>query len=72
MDDNVKNMPDTVIRQEGFRALIDRLGHVGAERFVAIIIREPFDYTKWQKNLFEDIPLEELGAKADAYSRSLD
>jgi len=29
----------------------DILGSVAAERFIALIQREPFDYTSWQKEL---------------------
>jgi hypothetical protein len=25
---------------------------------------EPFDYTEWQRDLFKEMPLEELGQKA--------
>jgi hypothetical protein len=34
------------------------------ERFVALIQREPFDYTKWHQNMDDDISLEELSRKA--------
>jgi len=56
---------------QGFQALKEKLGPVEFERFIVIINRERFDYTKWRKNLFEDLPLEELASQADQYSRSL-
>ena len=31
------------------------LGDVEAERFIALIQREPFDYTKWRQELDEDL-----------------
>jgi hypothetical protein len=31
---------------------------------------EPFDYTKWQENLFEDMTIEELAKKADEYVKN--
>jgi len=40
------------------------LGLVEAERFIMLIQREPFDYTKWQENLFEDMTVEEISKKA--------
>ncbi|QAT61979.1 hypothetical protein EQM13_10470 [Acidilutibacter cellobiosedens] len=55
---------DAVIRQEGMDVLIEKLGKVDAERFITLIIREPFDYTKWQENLFEDLTVRELSEKA--------
>ncbi len=62
---------DTMIKKEGFKALKEKLDLVEFERFIVIINREKFDYTKWRKNLFEDFSLEELESKADQYSRSL-
>ena len=57
---------DTVIRNEGMQALLDNLGLVEAERFIMLIQREPFDYTKWQENLFEDMSIEEISENAAA------
>jgi hypothetical protein len=55
---------DTVLRNEGMRILIKNLGNVEAERFVTLINREPFDYTEWQRNLFEGMSVRELSKKA--------
>ena len=56
---------DTVIKVEGMRVLLDRLGKVDAERFVALMSREPFDYTKWRDSLQdENISLQELSQRA--------
>lgn len=55
---------DTVIKQEGMNILLEKLGKVDAERFISLIIREPFDYTKWQKNLFDNLNVAELSKKA--------
>ena len=57
-------MTDTVLKTEGIKLLTQNLGKVEAERFISLIIREPFDYTKWQQNLFEDMSVEELSKKA--------
>jgi len=43
-------LTDNEIKLQGIEALIDSLGEVQAERFISLILREPFDYTKWQKN----------------------
>lgn len=43
---------DTEIKVNGLKALVDALGQVEAERFVALLTREPFDYTNWQKTLW--------------------
>ena len=55
---------DTVIKNEGMKILSDNLGMIEAERFIMLIQREPFDYTKWQEDLFEDMSIEEISEKA--------
>jgi len=57
---------DTVIKNEGMKLLSNSLGMVEAERFIMLIQRESFDYTKWQDNLFEDMSLEEISERASA------
>jgi hypothetical protein len=54
---------DAEIKQRGIKVIAD-LGNVQAERFISLIIREPFDYTKWQKDLWPDESVEELSKKA--------
>ena len=61
---------DTVLKCEGMKILAERLGVVEAERFIALMRREPFDYTEWQRNLFGDTPLEEFLKNADEYSKT--
>ena len=51
---------DTLIRTEGMNILIKNLGLVEAERFVMLMQKDTFDYTKWQENLFEDMTIEEI------------
>jgi hypothetical protein len=48
----------------GMRSLVDSLGEVDAERFITRLIREPFDYTKWQRNLFSNMTLDEISTEA--------
>jgi hypothetical protein len=38
-----------------------------AERFITLMIREPFDYTKWQSNLWTAKTLEEISEEAMKY-----
>jgi hypothetical protein len=40
------------------------LGLIEAERFVMLIQKESFDYTKWQEDLFEDMTIEEIYTNA--------
>ena len=55
---------DTEIRLKGLQVLTKYLGDVEAERFIALIQREPFDYTKWRQGLDEDLPIEEISRRA--------
>ena len=57
---------DTEIKSKGFQLLARYLGDVEAERFVALIQREPFDYTKWRQDVDEELSLEEISHKAMA------
>jgi hypothetical protein len=52
------------LRDEGMKILINNLGRVEAERFISLIIREPFDYTEWQRDLFADMSVKELSNSA--------
>ena len=55
---------EIALRNEGMQILIKNLGCVEAERFISLIIREPFDYTEWQRNLFNDMSVKELSNSA--------
>jgi hypothetical protein len=51
----------------GMKILIEQLGNVEAERFVSILLREPFDYTKWRRdNLCIGMTVEETSKDAMA------
>jgi len=52
--------------------LAKNLGMVEAERFVMLIQKEPFDYTKWQENLFENMTIEEISKKASEYRKEME
>ncbi len=62
---------DTEIRIKGIKALTESLGDVEAERFISLIQREPFDYTKWRQGMDEDLSIEEISKKAMALRRKL-
>ena len=55
---------DTEIKLKGNHLLSEYLGDVEAERFITLIQREPFDYTKWRQTLDEDLSIEEISRKA--------
>ena len=62
---------DTAIRREGMSLLMKGLGEVDAERFISLIIREPFDYTEWRKANLEDEDVRTLSRKAMEYAQTL-
>lgn len=55
---------DTELKINGYKILNDNLGEVDAERFISILQRDKFDYTKWQKNLWADKTIEEISKAA--------
>lgn len=55
---------DNEIKMQGVEALISALGEVQAERFISLILKEPFDYTEWQKNLWPGKSIEEISSMA--------
>ena len=57
---------DTLIRIEGMEALLEKLGMVEAERFIMLIQREPFDYTRWREKQYNDKNVETIFAEAAA------
>jgi len=57
-------MNESVLQKAAMKCLIDNFGNVEAERFISLIIKEPFDYTKWQENLYEDLSIIDLSEKA--------
>ncbi len=63
---------DAEIRLVGMNALIDVLGLVEAERFIAAVSRDRFDYTEWRRQGLPRMGLEELAQAADLVSRQLD
>ncbi|MDR1400692.1 MAG: hypothetical protein LBJ41_12300 [Treponema sp.] len=58
-------MTDTVLMKTGMQVLIENLGNIDAEKFISLILREPFDYTEWRRNnLFVGMTIEEISNEA--------
>ncbi len=55
---------DTEIKIEGTNALIDALGEIQAERYITLITREKFDYTKWHRELWTDRSIQSISKSA--------
>ena len=58
------------IMNKGMRCLMEQLGVVQAEQFVSTIIRERFDYTRWQREYFDEKTPEEISKEAEAYEKA--
>ncbi|MDR2505452.1 MAG: hypothetical protein LBD16_05025 [Oscillospiraceae bacterium] len=60
-----------LLMSEGMKALRAQLGTVDTEKFIFYIkTEEPFDYTKWRENLFDDMNPDELLDAAAEYART--
>ena len=57
-----------IIKSEAISCLLEKLGPLETEVFISHLLREPFDYTEWQReHLFQDTPLQELNSTAAQY-----
>lgn len=63
-------LTDTLLKEEGMRILAEKLGRAEASRFIALMLREPFDYTAWRENLCEGRSVEEISRDAMEYCRT--
>ena len=64
---------ETEIRLEGMQALINALGLVDAEQFLATVSRDKFNYTEWRRNGLPNLSIDmiakysnELAARIEA------
>ena len=58
------------ILDQGFACLVENLGVVNAEHFIALIKRDNFDYTVWQREYFDKMQPGEFAANVSAYAKS--
>ena len=62
-------LSDYEIRSKGMKILIEGLGLVEAEKFVSLIIKDPFDYTEWQRGLMSSESIKKVSEKAMDYRK---
>lgn len=60
----------TEIMNKGMKCLTQHLGSIEAEQFISIIIREKFDYTKWQREYFDAKSPEVISNEASSFEKS--
>ncbi len=58
------------IMNKGMKCLTDHMGIVEAERFISVIIRERFDYTKWQREYFDAKKPDEISREASEFEKT--
>lgn len=58
------------IMDTGFACLVEKLGIVDAERFVAMIKRDSFDYTIWRREYFDRMDIEQISTEAAVFAQS--
>jgi len=57
-------MNEAEIRDRGMDALIAGLGRADAEKFLALVVNDRSDYTKWRQYLFHGMSIEEISSEA--------
>ncbi|GHT47396.1 hypothetical protein FACS189440_07770 [Bacteroidia bacterium] len=61
-------MSNATLLDKGMKCLSNELGLVDAEKFIFLLLSQPFDYTNWRKNnLFSDMSVDEISDAADKY-----
>ena len=55
------------IMNRGMKCLTEQMGIIEAEQFISTIIREKFDYTKWQREYFDAKTPEEISSEASDF-----
>jgi len=65
---------DNGLRVEAMKLLFEALGEVETERFIYLVKCENFDYTEWQRTLWDDKSLDEvysLAAEREKHRNSM-
>ena len=61
---------DTVLKVEAIDLLLRTFGVLETERFITSIKSNNFDYTEWQKTLWNDKSIEELHKMATEFEEN--
>ena len=57
------------VMNKGIECLLEKLGIVETEQFISVIIREQFDYTKWQREKFDAMDADTFNSAAVDYAK---
>ena len=58
------------ILDRGMQCLITNMGNIDAEKFLSAVMREKFDYTKWQREYFDSMGPGEFHDNALEYAQT--
>lgn len=61
---------DGKLLQRGMRCLIDNLGIIETEKFIALLTEKIPDYTQWQRDYFDSMTPEEFNASLEEFMRN--
>ena len=62
-------MNTSEVMSRGMECLVENMGIIDAEYFISVIIREKFDYTKWQREHFDHISAGKLHETAVSWAQ---
>ena len=65
-------LTETEIKRKGFEALFEALGDLGVEKFISLLMRDPFDYTKWNQDLWPEKSIEQISKEAMEYHSNIE
>ncbi|GHT16811.1 hypothetical protein FACS1894189_1450 [Planctomycetales bacterium] len=60
-----------VIRKEAMECLVEKMGVIETEVFISNLLRERFDYTKWQREYFDKYSADEFLLEAVKYDKQV-
>ena len=60
---------DGELLQRGMRCLIDNLGIIETEKFIALLTEQIPDYTQWQRDYFDSMTPEEFETSLQEFIR---
>ncbi|EFI33870.1 conserved hypothetical protein [Desulfonatronospira thiodismutans ASO3-1] len=59
------------IRMQGMQALINKLGLVETERFLAAVSRDRFNYTQWRRTELPELTIEAIAEQGNELADKL-
>ena len=62
MNEDYRFECDAALSARCMKVLVQNVGLLETERFIAHLSRESMDYTKWRQDQFEDMTLDELAS----------